>query len=239
MIGVPGPEVVAGVFAGDRIDRIGPQLAAPGRFGDRVADLFPHLDLVGADRRLHLEGRHAGVLADGAFAVGREVDVLRDDRERLAGLRRRAAPPPSPTFIAARTSGGRSVEVFTTSESTLSKNWGSISRKYNLSVGSTCSFEPSAILSVNTRFPPTRITASRPRGPSKISASATCARLPISSSRRCSSRRAAAEANEALGRLDARVAAAIVQAATKFAAAACAISSSSTSTRRAPAPRTT
>ena len=64
-----GAEVVAGVLAGDRIDRVRPQLAAPRRFGDRFADLLPHPDLIGADRHVHLEGRHAGVLADGAFVV--------------------------------------------------------------------------------------------------------------------------------------------------------------------------
>ena len=57
-------EVVAGVLAGDRIDRVRAQLAAPRRLGDRLADLRAHPDLVRADRRLHLEGRHAGVLAD-------------------------------------------------------------------------------------------------------------------------------------------------------------------------------
>ena len=119
-------EVVAGVLAGDRVDRVRPQLAAPRRFGDRLADLLPHPDLVRADRRVHLEGRHAGVLADRAFAVDGEVDVLRDDRQRL---RRRACLRGSATsacFIAARTSGGRSVEVRTISWSTLSKNEGSI-----------------------------------------------------------------------------------------------------------------
>ena len=55
-----------------------------------------------------------------------EVDVLRDDRQRL---RRRASPAGSATsacFIAARTSGGRSVDVWTISCRTLSKNEGSI-----------------------------------------------------------------------------------------------------------------
>ena len=81
--GRPRAEVVAGVFAGDRIDRVRAQLAAPRRFGDRLADLLPHPDLVRADRGLHLEGRHAGVLTDGSFVIHREVDVLRDDRQRL------------------------------------------------------------------------------------------------------------------------------------------------------------
>ena len=76
-------EVVARVLAGDRVDRVRPQLAAPRRLGDGLADLLAHPDLIGADRRLHLEGRHAGVLADRPFVVDGEVDVLRDDRQRL------------------------------------------------------------------------------------------------------------------------------------------------------------
>ena len=53
------------------------------RFGDRLANLLAHPDLVGADRRLHFEGRHAGVLTDRPFVVDGQVDVLRDDRQRL------------------------------------------------------------------------------------------------------------------------------------------------------------
>ena len=127
-------EVVAGVLAGDRVDRVRPQLAAPRRLGHRLANLLAHPDLVGADRRLHLEGRHAGVLADRAFVVDGQVDVLRDDRQRL---RRRASPAgsaPSACFIAARTSGGRSVEVRTMSWRTLSKNDGSIVGQYNSAI---------------------------------------------------------------------------------------------------------
>ena len=86
-----GPEVVAGVLAGDRIDRVRPQLAAarsprrpPRESAARIQIWFAPTGT------LHLEGRHAGVLADGAFAVDGEVDVLRDDRQRL---RRTACPP--------------------------------------------------------------------------------------------------------------------------------------------------
>ena len=78
-------EVVAGVLARDRVHRVRPELAAPGGFGHRLANLLAHPDLVGADGHLDLERRHAGVLADGAFAVGGEIDVLRDDGQ---GLRR-------------------------------------------------------------------------------------------------------------------------------------------------------
>ena len=82
-----GSEVVAGVLAGDRVHRIGPQLAAPRRLGDRLANLRAHPDLIRADRHVHLEGRHAGVLADRAFVVDGEVDVLGDDRQRLRRAR--------------------------------------------------------------------------------------------------------------------------------------------------------
>src|SRR5690606_19705458 len=61
-----GPEVVAGVLTRQGVDRVGPELAAPGCLGNRLPDLFLHPDLVRADRRLDLEGRHAGVLADRA-----------------------------------------------------------------------------------------------------------------------------------------------------------------------------
>jgi hypothetical protein len=119
--GRAGTQIGSGVFAGDRVNRIGPQLAAASRLRHGVENLFPHLDLVGANRRLHLEGRHASVLADGAFTLLGEVDVLGDDRERLARLRRRRLLRHR-RFHRRRTSGGRSVEVFTTSDTTLSKN---------------------------------------------------------------------------------------------------------------------
>ncbi len=76
-------EVVARVLAVDRVDRVGPQLPAPSRLGHRLANLLAHPDLVGADRRLHLEGRHAGVLTDRAFAIHGQIDVLRDDVQCL------------------------------------------------------------------------------------------------------------------------------------------------------------
>ena len=119
-------EIVAGVLAGNRVDRIRPQLAAPRRFGDRVADLLPHPDLVRADRHFHLEGRHAGVLADRPFARRRLVDVLRDDRQRLSRSRVAALRCARATPIAARTSGGRSVEVRVISWTMLSRKAGSI-----------------------------------------------------------------------------------------------------------------
>ncbi len=83
-----GAEVVAGVLAGDGIDRVRPQLPSTGRLRDGFSDLLTHPDLIGAERDLDLEGRHAGVLANGAFAIGGEIDVLRDDGQRLRCSRR-------------------------------------------------------------------------------------------------------------------------------------------------------
>ena len=84
-------EVVAGVLAGDRIDRIRPQLAAPRRLGDRLADLLPHPDLIRADRAP--SPRRSACRCPGRWRLRdrrRLVDVLRDDRQRL---RRRASRP--------------------------------------------------------------------------------------------------------------------------------------------------
>ena len=50
--------VIAGVLTGDGINRIGPELSAAGRLGDRLANLLTHDDLVRPDRRLDLERRH-------------------------------------------------------------------------------------------------------------------------------------------------------------------------------------
>ena len=146
------PEVVAGVLAGDRVDGVGPQLAAPRRLGDRLADLLPQPDLVGADRHLDLERRHARVLADRPFAACGLVDVLRDDRQRLARARRRLLGRDAPVPIAARTSGGRSVEVFMISWTMLSRKCGSM--RSSIIRGSGMQLRASsAILSASVRVP--------------------------------------------------------------------------------------
>ena len=80
-----GSEIVAGICSGNRIDRIGTQFSATCRFRDGFADLAAHPDLIRADRHVHVKGRHARVLADGALVIDRQVDVLRDDRQRLRG----------------------------------------------------------------------------------------------------------------------------------------------------------
>ena len=64
---------------------------------------------------------------------------------------------------------------------------------------------------MSTTFPPTPITAFRPPERSTISASASCELPPDLIVATVLVKRAAAEANEALGRLDARVAKAILQ----------------------------
>ena len=86
--GRAGAEVVAAVFAGERVDGIRPKLAAPSGFRDRFFDLRLEPDLISADRRLDLEGRHAGVLANRALDLDGLIDVLPDDGQRL--LRARA-----------------------------------------------------------------------------------------------------------------------------------------------------
>ena len=126
MIGVPGPRLspeLSPVIESTEFGRSLPRLVASAT-ASRICCAHP--DLVRAHGRLDLEGRHAGVLADGALAVGRLVDVLRDDRQRLRGPRAARARPSSRLRIAARTSGGRSVEVLTMSSSTLSKKAGSM-----------------------------------------------------------------------------------------------------------------
>jgi hypothetical protein len=77
------PEVVAGIAAGDGVDRVRPQLPSLGRFSNRFANLLTHPDLIGSDRDLDFERRHAGVLANRAFGVDGQVDVLCDDRQGL------------------------------------------------------------------------------------------------------------------------------------------------------------
>jgi hypothetical protein len=68
-------QIVAAVFPGERIDRIGAQLAAPGGLSDRDVNRLADLDLVHAHGRMHDEGRHAGVLANGSLVFGGHVDV--------------------------------------------------------------------------------------------------------------------------------------------------------------------
>src|SRR6266404_3613423 len=72
------PEVIAGVCAGDRIDRVGPQLSATCSFGDGFANLALHHDLACTDGRLDLEGWHSGVLANRAIVIASHVDVRCD-----------------------------------------------------------------------------------------------------------------------------------------------------------------
>ncbi len=80
-------QVGAAIFPGERIDRIRAQLAALGRFRHGLPDGFLDRDLVDAHRSVNGEGRHAGVLADGAFVFGRHVDVRGDDVQRLRSPR--------------------------------------------------------------------------------------------------------------------------------------------------------
>ena len=83
------PEVVAGVHAGNRIDRVWPELASLRGFGDGLTNLLLHPDLIGAHRNLDLERRHAGVLADRPLARLGLIDVLCNHGQRLARPRPR------------------------------------------------------------------------------------------------------------------------------------------------------
>jgi hypothetical protein len=102
---VPGPTLSPEFSPVIESTEFGPQLPASRGFGNRLANLFPHHDLIRTDRRLHLEGGHAGVLADGAFVFDGEVDVFRDDASAWADC----VPGTScdaAAFMAERTSGG-------------------------------------------------------------------------------------------------------------------------------------
>ena len=101
------------------------------------------------------------------------------------------------------------MEVFTTRESTLSKNWGSISAKYNSEVVFRTERDPlgdfqvpaDAYYGVQTARAASNFRISTLRAPEDLIVATVLVK------------RAAAEANMALGRLDARVGKAIVQAA--------------------------
>ena len=87
-----------------------------------------------------------------------------------------AGSAPCATFIAARTSGGRSVEVLTMSWSTLSKNEGSMRESIIPASDVPSSLEIAVTIPDRTRSarraarsPPTRTTASRRRAPSRTS----------------------------------------------------------------------
>ncbi len=80
-------EVVSGVLAGDGIDRVRAQFASPGGLGHGQADLLGHPDFVGAAGYVDFERRHARVLANRAFVLGRLIDVDTDDLECPFGPR--------------------------------------------------------------------------------------------------------------------------------------------------------
>ena len=80
-------EVVAAVFAGERIDGVGPQFPAARGFRHGFLNRALEHNLVDADRRVDHEGGHAGVLADGTLVLGRHIDIRGDHVQRLRGLR--------------------------------------------------------------------------------------------------------------------------------------------------------
>ena len=87
MIGVPGPRLLPLFLPVSESTEFGRSLPRRVASATAVANLLLHPDLIRADRRVDLEGRHAGVLADGAFVLGRLIDVLADDGERLRRAR--------------------------------------------------------------------------------------------------------------------------------------------------------
>ena len=106
------PEIIAGVFAGDRIHGIRPQLPLPGRLRDSLADLLLHPDLIRADRNFQFKGGHARVLTDRPFAGRRLIDVLRDHGERLTGAGRADLPARAPgPWLSARPAADRSTSA--------------------------------------------------------------------------------------------------------------------------------
>ena len=68
-------DVVPAVLASERIDRVGAQLPLPRGFLNRLKNLLLHGDLVHTDRRLDLERRHTGILADGGGTLGCHIDI--------------------------------------------------------------------------------------------------------------------------------------------------------------------
>src|SRR6476646_4856537 len=116
---------------------------------------------------------------------------------------------PTADFMAARTSGGRSVDVRTMSWSTLSKNEASMTGQYNLQMGFRTERDPLGELSVPDEayygVQTARAVANFPISGLRAAADLVTATVLI--------KKAAAEANAALGRLDRAVARAIVAAA--------------------------
>src|SRR5262245_3044581 len=120
-----------------------------------------------------------------------------------------AGSAPTADFIAARTSGGRSVDVRTMSCRTLSKNDGSMTRQYNLQMAFRTERDPLGEVSVPDEAyyggQTERAVANFPISGLRAPADLVTATVLI--------KKAAAEANAALGRLDGERARVIVAAA--------------------------
>ena len=82
-------QVIPRVLTRQRVHRIRAELAALGRLDHRLLNRLPDLDLIHPHRRVHMEGRHAGVLADRPLPLLRHIDIGGDDVQRLGGLRPR------------------------------------------------------------------------------------------------------------------------------------------------------
>ena len=121
-----GPEVVAGVGAGDRVDRVGPQLAASRGLGDGLADLLSSSR--SGSRRPGVLISKVGIPVSWQIAPSPlwarsmfwAMMASAWDERVASGSSSRA------WRMAARTSGGRSVDVLTMRSRTESKKAGSM-----------------------------------------------------------------------------------------------------------------
>ena len=80
-------QVVAGVLAVERIDRVGAQVGLFGGFGHRGLDLLAQLARAPALGVAHEEDRRAGILADGGGIAPGHLDVFQDGFQRVVGRR--------------------------------------------------------------------------------------------------------------------------------------------------------
>jgi hypothetical protein len=77
-------QVVAGVLAGERIDRVGAQVRALGCLHHGGLDLLAQLARAPAFGVVHVEDRRAGVLADGRGFGARNLYIFDDGFQRAA-----------------------------------------------------------------------------------------------------------------------------------------------------------
>ena len=74
-------QIISAVFPCERIDRVFPEYPRFRRFGDCFQYFLFHPQLICPDRRVDVERRHPGILADRGGVVARHVDVRCDSFE--------------------------------------------------------------------------------------------------------------------------------------------------------------